>query len=121
MLPVAIGLVGTVERMRGQPALRYRTAAALVVAYAASVGGLGTPVGSPPNLIGIAMLQRLAGVRISFVEWMMIALPILMVMTAAIMVIVRVIHRPELPRLPRWTTSVPRSTTSWAGGPAASA
>jgi sodium-dependent dicarboxylate transporter 2/3/5 len=38
----------------------------LMIAYASSVGGIGTPLGSPPNLIGLGLLQKLANVEISF-------------------------------------------------------
>ena len=71
--PIALGLLSTcgTEKKR-----RYAPAVLLLVAYSASLGGIGTPVGTPPNLIGIAMLQRLGGVRISFFEWMVIAVPV---------------------------------------------
>ena len=39
--------------------LRFGTGMMLMAAYAASIGGIGTPVGTPPNLIGIAMLDKL--------------------------------------------------------------
>ena len=38
----------------------------LITSFGASIGGMGTPVGTPPNLIGIGMLERIAGVDISF-------------------------------------------------------
>jgi len=71
--PIALGLLSTcgTEQKR-----RYAPAVLLLVAYSSSLGGIGTPVGTPPNLIGIAMLQRLGGVTISFFEWMIIATPI---------------------------------------------
>jgi sodium-dependent dicarboxylate transporter 2/3/5 len=43
---------------------------------------MGTPVGTPPNLIGIGMLDRIAGVRISFFEWMMLGVPIVIAIFA---------------------------------------
>jgi sodium-dependent dicarboxylate transporter 2/3/5 len=45
----------------------------LMVAYAASIGGVGTPVGSPPNLIAIGLLRTMAGVEITFFQWMSLA------------------------------------------------
>ena len=42
----------------------------LMLAYGASVGGLLTPVGSPPNLIGRGLIEEATGERISFLEWM---------------------------------------------------
>lgn len=47
----------------------------LFLIYAASAGAMATPVGTPPNLIGIASIQETRGVRIGFMQWM---LPILL-------------------------------------------
>jgi sodium-dependent dicarboxylate transporter 2/3/5 len=52
----------------------------LVTAFGASIGGIGTPIGTPPNLIGIGMLQRIAHVEISFFEWMAIGLPVVVLL-----------------------------------------
>ena len=52
----------------------------LGVAYAASIGGIATPIGTPPNLIFMKVLSETVGVEIGFVEWMQLALPIALVM-----------------------------------------
>jgi len=46
------------------------------IAFAASIGGLGTLIGSPTNGIAVALLENTIGVRISFLEWSMYGLPI---------------------------------------------
>jgi sodium-dependent dicarboxylate transporter 2/3/5 len=51
----------------------------LSCAFAASIGGLATPVGSPPNLIALAFLAE-RGITISFIDWMIVALPISVLM-----------------------------------------
>jgi solute carrier family 13 (sodium-dependent dicarboxylate transporter), member 2/3/5 len=48
----------------------------LMTSFGASIGGMATPVGTPPNLIGIGFLRDLAGESINFGQWMRIALPI---------------------------------------------
>lgn len=48
----------------------------LMTAFAASIGGIATPVGTPPNLIGLGMLRNLVGVDISFARWMVLGLPL---------------------------------------------
>ena len=58
------------------PQLRYGTALMLIIAFSASLGGLATPVGTPPNLIGIGLIERTIGLRISFFHWMLIGVPI---------------------------------------------
>ncbi|MBI1872651.1 MAG: DASS family sodium-coupled anion symporter [Acidobacteria bacterium] len=55
---------------------RFAIAMMLMTSFAASVGGIGTPVGTPPNLIGLGMLERLTGTRVSFVQWMTLGVPI---------------------------------------------
>ena len=53
---------------------RIRVAMVLAIPFAANVGGIGTPVGTPPNAIAIGQLAD-AGLSISFGKWMLMALP----------------------------------------------
>ncbi len=46
------------------------------IAFAASIGGLGTIVGSPTNALAVALIESVAGFRISFVQWSLFGLPI---------------------------------------------
>ncbi len=61
---------------------RDRLAAPLLlgVAYAASVGGIGTPIGTPPNLIFMQVFEETTGQTISFTTWMSWAVPVVVVM-----------------------------------------
>jgi sodium-dependent dicarboxylate transporter 2/3/5 len=52
----------------------------LMTAFAASIGGMGTPVGTPPNLIGIGMLERLTKTDITFFQWMLIGVPAVVIL-----------------------------------------
>ena len=54
----------------------------LMVAYGASIGGMATIIGTPPNLLVAGFLERLAGVRITFTGWSAFALPISLVLLA---------------------------------------
>ncbi|MFD2514310.1 SLC13 family permease [Pontibacter locisalis] len=47
----------------------------LGIAYSASIGGVSTIIGSPPNLIGVNYLAQ-QGIKIDFLQWMLLALPI---------------------------------------------
>lgn len=49
------------------------------IAFAASIGGLGTIVGSPTNAIAVGLLDELIGVRITFVQWMAFGLPLVVI------------------------------------------
>jgi len=60
------------------PAGPARTGLALSIPVAANVGGIGTPVGSPPNAIALGALNA-QGQGVSFVGWMMLAVPLMLV------------------------------------------
>lgn len=55
---------------------RLAVALTLGIAYAGSIGGLGTPIGSPPNVIFMGIYQQATGTKLSFVDWMMVGLPV---------------------------------------------
>ena len=48
----------------------------LAIAYSASIGGFATLIGTPPNLVLAGVLEETYGVKISFMQWMQIGLPI---------------------------------------------
>jgi sodium-dependent dicarboxylate transporter 2/3/5 len=48
------------------------------IAFAASIGGLGTIVGSPTNAIAVCLLDQIAGVRISFAQWSLYGVPLVL-------------------------------------------
>jgi len=58
---------------------RSRTAVALAIPVAASVGGMLTPVGTPPNAIALGILAE-EGIRVTFLEWVLLALPVALVL-----------------------------------------
>jgi len=62
---------------------RLAVALLLGVCYAASIGGLGTPVGTPTNLIAIGWLKENAGIEITFREWMATGVPMICLMLPA--------------------------------------
>lgn len=75
MLPI---MLGTLENLKIKD--RYLTSVLLLgLAYSASIGGLGTPIGSPPNIIAIGMLRDLAQVNVSFLLWTLMGVPFVIV------------------------------------------
>ncbi|MFQ5480668.1 MAG: SLC13 family permease [Thermodesulfobacteriota bacterium] len=94
MLPIALGVLSAMGEIHketggGYDFKKFSTAMMLMVAYGASVGGIATPIGTPPNVIGIGMMEQLAGVKISFYEWMVFALPITSVMFIYLFLVLR--------------------------------
>jgi len=73
LLPVALAVLERADRQLAIPLL-------LGIAYAASIGGLGTPIGTPPNLIFMQIYSDEFGRTISFPEWMSWGLPVVLVM-----------------------------------------
>jgi len=59
---------------------RYATALMLMTSFAASVGGLATPIGTPPNVIGIGFIRQLTGEELPFFSWMVIGVPVVVVL-----------------------------------------
>jgi sodium-dependent dicarboxylate transporter 2/3/5 len=82
MFPIGLSIVShlTEGRESEKGSRDFATAMMLMAAFGASVGGIGTPIGTPPNLIGIGMLSRVGGVQISFFQWMMLGVPIVILL-----------------------------------------
>ena len=85
LVPIGMSLVAFMESESDVPR-SYGTALMLMTSYGCSRGGMATPVGTPPNLIAIGMLDDLLDVRISFVEWMLLAVPVTLVLMAIVFV-----------------------------------
>ena len=82
MFPIGLSIVAHLtEGRESDPQSRdFATAMMLMAAFGASIGGIGTPIGTPPNLIGVGMLSRIAGVQIDFFKWMLLGVPIVIVL-----------------------------------------
>ncbi|HZH33101.1 MAG TPA: SLC13 family permease [Pyrinomonadaceae bacterium] len=59
---------------------RYATGLMLMTAFAASIGGLATPIGTPPNVIGLGFIRQLVGVEFPFFKWAMIGVPVVVIL-----------------------------------------
>ena len=77
MFPIALGLLEAIREMMAHhgkeinlKTYKYATGLMLMTAYACSIGGVLTPIGTPPNIIMLGFLDELAGIHISFFQWM---------------------------------------------------
>jgi solute carrier family 13 (sodium-dependent dicarboxylate transporter), member 2/3/5 len=78
MLPIALSVIDLTKTTK-EDILNYRNfgiALMLAIAYSSSVGGLATIIGTPTNALLIGYLHDSYGIEISFVQWMMVGLPI---------------------------------------------
>lgn len=88
MFPIGISILSEMARRQTRRTghemrfteLRYGIGLMLLASFASSVGGLATPVGTPPNLIGIGMLQKYLNVQIPFFQWMAFGLPLTLIL-----------------------------------------
>ncbi|PKV66306.1 SLC13 family permease [Pontibacter ramchanderi] len=86
LLPLTIGVLQLIQ----DPASRKGPAPyfLLGIAYSASIGGISTIIGSPPNLIGVNYLAK-EGISIDFLQWMIMTLPISLCIYALMLLYVR--------------------------------
>lgn len=107
MFPIALGIVYAMSdimaKQQGKGVnplkLRFGTGLMLMAGYAASTGGIATPVGTPPNLIGIALIDKTLGIKISFFHWMTFALPLTVILCVILFLLLYFLHKPEIARL----------------------
>jgi sodium-dependent dicarboxylate transporter 2/3/5 len=78
MLPVAVSVISAAEETQGAPedVRRFALALLLGLAYAASIGGVGTLIGTPPNALLAGYLRERHGIDLSFAVWSAVAMPL---------------------------------------------
>jgi sodium-dependent dicarboxylate transporter 2/3/5 len=111
MVPIAIAVVDLVLRTKtgsgfdpkkGIPAdqvdmRNFATALVLAIAYGASIGGVATLIGSPPNGIAARFIQQTYGIEVSFLRWLAVGLPLtILFLPVAWFILVRVAFRSRL-------------------------
>jgi sodium-dependent dicarboxylate transporter 2/3/5 len=77
LMAVVLPVIATLD-----PGDRLRVGLALSIPIAANVGGIGTPVGTPPNAIALGGLND-AGIDLSFLDWMLMAVPVMLLLLLA--------------------------------------
>jgi sodium-dependent dicarboxylate transporter 2/3/5 len=95
LLPMATSVIRAVEARRGEGAGDRNFAVALLLglAYAASIGGVATPIGTPPTAFLAAFMDETYNFRIGFLQWMLVGVPVVAVGTPiAWWLLTRVLH-----------------------------
>jgi sodium-dependent dicarboxylate transporter 2/3/5 len=91
MVPMAATVVDLLEAERERD--RFAPALLLGVAYAASLGGMATLVGTPPNAVLAAFAAQSLGQPVTFLDWMAVGLPVALVMTVLTWIALRMAFR----------------------------
>ncbi len=114
MLPIGMSVLLLVSRVapdvgekvtneNGEPIIKsnFATALMLGIAYSASVGSLGTIIGTPPNTLLVGYLDENFGIKIGFGQWMLVGVPLSVVfMFATWFLLTKVLFKPEIKEIP---------------------
>lgn len=84
LLPIAFGLIKKIENEYDLHDSGFKESILIALAYSATIGGNATPIGSPPNVIAMGFLESLTPKSISFLEWVLMALPISLILFAVV-------------------------------------
>lgn len=94
ILPLAQSMMSQRRDRDSRAAVDFEKAMLLAVAFSATIGGFGTMIGSPPNALLTAFLAQTHGIRVSFLDYMLIGVPIVALATPlAWLLLTRVIYR----------------------------
>ena len=112
LLPIALA---TLENVADR---RLKIGLLLGIAYACNVGGIGTPIGTPPNLILMQVYSDTTGTQLSFLEWMTWGLPVVVIFVPLIgLWVTRGVSRTRtitLPQVGAWRTEEKRTLAVFA-------
>lgn len=102
LLPIVLSVIGVIhDNVSGQTDAsrnNFRIAMLLGLAYAASIGGLATLIGTPPNALLVGYLAENHGLEISFASWMTIGIPVsLLMLPVAWLLLTRVLFPFDIP------------------------
>ncbi|MEO9965172.1 MAG: SLC13 family permease [Reichenbachiella sp.] len=70
MIPIGLSVISNLSNDKS-----FAKALPLAIAYSASIGGMATLIGTPPNIVFAGVVKDTFGIEINFLEWMMIGLP----------------------------------------------
>lgn len=85
MLPIGMAIIAQLTKNPNTDKsenLKFGKALMLSIAYSASIGGMATLVGTPPNIVLAGVVQELYGIEISFAQWLAFGLPISLILLA---------------------------------------
>lgn len=93
--PIALGIVSSLSESIPEKTniSALRISLLLMVAYASSIGGIATPVGTPPNLIGLGMIETILGRNITFFGWMILAIPLAIATLGILLLLFKLMFR----------------------------
>ena len=96
-LPIVLAVCKKNDCVRGKS--NFAKASVIGIIFAAMVGGNATPAGSPINIMALDLLKKTAGLEITFAQWSLLGLPIVLIILPVIWLILITVFPPEFKRL----------------------
>lgn len=102
MLPIGTSVLAlTAETVGGwKNQKKFATSLMLAIAYAASIGSLGTLIGTPPNALLAGYMETSHGISIGFGQWMMVGVPMAAIFTVIAWLVLTTVFKPEMTEIP---------------------
>ena len=92
-MAIALGLFAANDVRPGQS--RFGKAVMIGIPFASLIGGVATPAGSSINILGIEFIEKFGGVRVPFLDWMAIGVPMAVILTPLAWWVLVLCFRPE--------------------------
>lgn len=80
MLPIGLAIIKVASVTEDESDDKFRKALMLAIAYAASIGGVATLIGTPPNLVFAGVVREMYGTEISFFQWFVVGFPLAVIL-----------------------------------------
>jgi len=124
MFPVTMGIINVLEsgsqgRERGFARSPYASALLLMTAYASSVGGVATPVGTATNVFAMGFLRQNLGQGIEFARWNLVGVPMMLIIVLGLFCWLRLWapkDRLDMPALREYLRSERSGLGAWSWG-----
>jgi sodium-dependent dicarboxylate transporter 2/3/5 len=87
MMPIGLSVLAACPGLSGNRAAQCNLV--LLIAFAASIGGLGTPVGTPPNIMTMGFLREMTDAEVSFFDWMKLGVPLVIALMVFLLWLLR--------------------------------
>ena len=92
VIPIVVSIIEVSEGKY----INIRRSFLIGIAYAGTIGGIATPVGTPPNPITIGFLNDMAGINLTFFDWIMVGLPFTIILIPLAWLVLILLYPPEV-------------------------
>ena len=89
MLPIALSVIAVMKNHEqpGANMANFSLVLMLVIAYASNIGGMGTIIGTPPNVAFVGFIEKKYNYTVQFLDWILVCTPLVILLLAALYVV----------------------------------